>query len=187
MAAKVKVKGGVLQSRLSFVEKHGGKAGLERVLARLTPGDRAVLAGLLPSAWYPFVVGQRLDAAIFAELGGGRPDFFLRLGAASADKNLGGVHRAFLRPGDAHGFLAQTPEIYSFYYDQGRRTYEPVGEHEAVLVTHDAETFSEADCLTVVGWHRRALEMCGVGGVEVVEEECRARGGAVCRYRVRWA
>jgi hypothetical protein len=38
----------------------------------------------------------------------------------------------------------------------------------------------------VVGWYRKALGMCGISGVRIVEEECRARGGAVCRYRVRW-
>jgi hypothetical protein len=38
----------------------------------------------------------------------------------------------------------------------------------------------------VVGWYRKALELCGVKGVKIVEEECRAKGGAVCRYRVTW-
>jgi hypothetical protein len=28
--------------------------------------------------------------------------------------------------------------------------------------------------------------MCGVKGVKIKEEECRALGGAVCRYRVTW-
>ena len=76
--------------------------------------------------------------------------------------------------------------IYSFYYEQGRREYRKEGEREAVLTTHDAETFSAADCLTVVGWHRKALEMCGARQVRIVEEECRALGGTVCRYRLAW-
>jgi predicted hydrocarbon binding protein len=56
-----------------------------------------------------------------------------------------------------------------------------------VLTTRDAETFSVPDCLTVVGWHRRALEMCGAKQVRIVEEECRARGGTACRYRISWS
>jgi hypothetical protein len=96
------------------------------------------------------------------------------------------VHRAFLVPGNPHAFLAKTPLIYSYYYDQGRREYEKAGEKEAVLTTREAETFSAPDCLTVVGWYRRALEMCGGESPSVVEEECRAKGGDVCRYRLRW-
>ena len=42
----------------------------------------------------------------------------------------------------------------------------------------DTETSSAPDCATVVGWYRRALEMCGVEDPRV-EEECRAKGGRV--------
>jgi hypothetical protein len=119
-------------------------------------------------------------------LGRGRPEFFERLGEASAESNLSTVHASYLTRGDAHGFLAKSPSIYSLYYETGRREYEATGPREAVLTTHDAETFSAPDCLTVVGWYRKALEMCEVKGVRVVEEECRAKGGAVCRYRVSW-
>lgn len=184
----ISIKGSVLRTRLAFVRDLAPDSGLERVLSRLTPKERGVLDSLLPSAWYPFELGSRLDDAIVQELGGGRPEFFEKLGAASAEKNLGadGVHRRFLVPGDPQAFLAKTPLIYSYYYDAGRRDYEKTGEKEAVLTTHEAETFSAPDCLTVVGWYRRALEMCGAELPRVVEEECRARGGAVCRYRLTW-
>jgi uncharacterized protein (TIGR02265 family) len=185
----ISIKGSVLRTRLTLVGELAPGDGLKRVLARLTGQEREVLNSLLASAWYPFDLGKRLDDAIVQELGGGRTEFFERLGAASAEKNLGpgGVHRGFLVPGDPQGFLAKTPLIYSYYYNEGRRDYAKVGEKEAVLTTFDAETFSAPDCLTVVGWYRRALEMCGARSSRVVEEECRAKGGAVCRYRLSWS
>jgi hypothetical protein len=183
----VQIKGTVLLSRLALVEELA-PGGRPRVLGRLSEADREALANLLASSWYPFELGKRLDAAIVDELGGGRAAFFEKLGEASAEKNLGpgGVHRGFLVPGDPHAFLAKTPLIYSFYYDQGRRDYERAGEKAAVLTTHDAETFSAPDCATVAGWYKRALQMCGCEGVRVLEEECRAQGGSVCRYRLTW-
>jgi hypothetical protein len=43
-------------------------------------------------------------------------------------------------------------------------------------------------CYTVIGWYLQALQMCAAArNVSVVEEECRARGGAVCRYRLTWS
>ncbi len=185
----VRIKGSVLRTRLALIDDLRPGDGRERVLARLGQNERQDLDSLLPSGWYPFELGRHLDEAIVAEIGGGREEFFERLGEASADKNLGptGVHRRFLVAGDPHAFLAKTPLIYSYYYDQGRREYLRVSEHEALLVTHDAETFSAPDCLTVVGWHRRALAMCGAATPVVVEEECRASGGAVCRYRLSWS
>ena len=180
------VKGAVLKSRLAFVERQSGKPGVERVLATLPPDVQRTLRMLFTSNWYPFAIGKALDEAIVQVLGGGRPEFFERLGEASAEINLTTVHSSYLTKGDAHGFLAKSPSIYSLYYETGRREYQPTGPKEGVLTTRDAETFSAPDCLTVVGWYRKALEMCGVRGVWVVEEECRAKGGAVCRYRVKW-
>jgi hypothetical protein len=68
----------------------------------------------------------------------------------------------------------------------GRREYEQTGEREGVLTTYEAETFSKADCLTVIGWYKRALELCGAKNPRIVEDSCRARGDEVCRYRVSW-
>lgn len=180
------VKGTVLKSRLAFIDQHFGTAGRDKVLASLSPDDQHELQRLLPVKWYPFELGKRLDEAIVNVLGGGHNHFFLRLGEASADQNLARMHQAFLVPGDPHAFLAKAPTIYRLYYETGRREYQKVGPKEALLTTYEAETFSAPDCLTVIGWHRRALEMCGAQSVVIVEEECRAKGGEVCRYRVQW-
>jgi uncharacterized protein (TIGR02265 family) len=180
------VKGSVLKSRFAMIEEMGGPDALERVLAAMTPADRDALKAVVAIGWYPFDLGTRLDDAIVKSLGGGRADFFEKLGDASAVKNLGGAHKSFLAPGDPHRFLGRAHAIYAAYYKSGHREYERTGEKEGVLTTHDADAFSVPDCLTVVGWHIKALEMCGCTGVKVMEEECRARGGQVCRYRVSW-
>ena len=183
----VKIKGSVLKSRLSFVEQHFGKEAGQKVLSTLPAGDRALFEGLLTSVgWFDFEVGKRLDDAIVKVLAGGNSSFFEELGKASADKNLATVHKHFLAPGDPQGFLAKTSTIYSFYYEGGRRTYEQTGPKSGVMTTIDAETFSAPDCLTVIGWYKRALQMCGATGVKMVEEECRAKGGKVCRYKISW-
>lgn len=180
------VKGAVLKSRLGFVEEHGGADGLARVIASLPPDDQRALRIVFTSNWYPFELGQRLDDAIMQVLGHGQPDFFERLGEASAVKNLATIHAGYLTKGDAHGFLCKAPGIYSAYYETGRREYEKTGERSARLTTYDAETFSAPDCLTVVGWHKKALAMCDVPGARVVEAECRAKGGRFCRYEISW-
>lgn len=180
------IKGAILKTRLGFVEQHWGRAGLDRVLAVLPEDDQRALRAVLTVKWYPFAVGERLDRAIVDVLGEGRTEVFERLGAASADTNLAGVHKQFLTPGRPHVFLGKAALIYGFYYETGRRTYEQTGESSGVLTTYDAETFSTPDCLSVIGWYKRALELCGVHNVSIEEDECRARGGDVCRYRVRW-
>jgi len=182
-----KIKGSVLKSRLEFVRNEFGEEGLSKIIDNLPEEDRKILGRLVAVAWVDFEVGKRLDEAIVKVLGGGGTRFFERLGEASAEVNLGTLHSAFLTSGDPQAFLAKAPQIYRLYYDVGWREYEATGEREGVLTTHDAETFSKTDCMTVIGWYRKALELCGAKSVRIVEEKCRASGGDVCRYRVSWS
>jgi uncharacterized protein (TIGR02265 family) len=181
-----KVKGGALQSRLAFVREHRGDEGVQRVLARLSDADRATFSQVLVGGWYPFDLNERLDEAVAAEMGMG-DKVFLMMGEKSAMQNLTGAHRALLTEGDPHGLLRRTPQIYQMYYDTGRRTYENLGEKKARIRTYDAPTFSRHDCLTVVGWHTKAVEMCGGKNPRVTETLCRARGAEVCEYLLEWS
>ncbi len=182
------IKGNVLLARLEFVRGKGGPAAVDTVLSRLSKADQDVLRGwILPIGWYPLELNLRLDDAIAAVLSPeDRSRVFLEMGRASADANLGGPQRPFVKEGDPHFLLANSPRIYAAYYASGRREYERTGETSAVLTTHDAESVTATDCLTVVGWHVRAIELCGGKNVKVVEARCRAKGDPVCEYRCTW-
>lgn len=183
----MEIKGLIFHSRKEFVIEHFGEKGWSDVVASLPPEDQEVLQELILTAkWYPFEIGRRLDKAIVEVLGGGNPDIFKKIGIQSAKRGLTKVHKTFLAPGDPQAFMKKAPLIYKFYYDTGYREYEATGEDSGILTTHEAETFSEPDCLTVIGWYEEALRMCGAKNVSSVEEECRAKGGKVCRYRFKW-
>lgn len=180
------IKGGVLKSRLAFLEQHGGADAVPRVLAKLPEQDRALLAGPISAkGWYSFETGSRLDEAIEAELGGGDA-LFREMGAQSARDNLSPAQRAFVRERDPHALLKGAASIYRLYYDTGRRTFERQGPRKIVLTTHDSKTFSRADCLTVVGWHEQVITMCGGKNTRVTEVRCRALGDEVCEYVIEW-
>ena len=119
-------------------------------------------------------------------LGKGDTKIFEKIGEQSAKENLEGIHMAFIREGDPQGFMKQANAIYSFYYDTGRREYKETGPTSGVMTTFEAETFSAIDCLTVIGWYRIGLEMCGAKNVEITESSCRAKGADVCEYQFNW-
>ncbi len=182
------IKGNVLLARLKYVRETGGEAALQAILYRLPPEDAKVLQGwVLPITWYPLDLCLRLDDAIARVMSPhDRKGVFLAMGRASADANLSGPHRPFVREGDPHFLLQAAPQIYAAYYAVGRRSYERTGPTSGVLTTHDAENVTETDCLTVVGWHVRAIELCGGKDVRVTETRCRAKGDPVCEYRCEW-
>ena len=175
----MQIKGAVLKARLALIEQMAPGKGLPAVLGRLQPeeastlqyaagdpaGTRSIWAGgSTPRSWTSWAAASPSSSSASA-----RPP---------PSRTCAGSTSSSWSEGDPQEFLSRAPMIYAFYYDQGRRDYEPTGPREAVLTTHGAEVFSVPDCATVVGWHRRALEMCGARNPRVVEEECRARGGA---------
>jgi hypothetical protein len=183
----MEIKGGILQSRLEFIKERFGTEAVEQVLSDLSASDQAILRNPINSAgWYHFETGQRLDEAIARVIGKGDPRLFEEMGAASAEQNLSGVQKFYLDPGNPQGFMLRAPLIYHVYYDKGWRDYKPTGPTSGVMTTYEAETYSATDCLTVIGWYKRALGMCGATDIEIVEETCRAKGAEFCRYRVSW-
>ena len=185
---ETKIRGVVLMARKAFVQEHFGPGAWDRVLSSLPKEDQAVFSGIIVHVgWYPFGLGERLDKTIVEVLGKGDPHVFEEIGAKSARQNLTGVHKAFLTPGNPQAFLTQAKNIYGFYYNTGSRAYEATGPLSGVIVTKDAETFSLADCLTIVGWHKEALKMIGVKTVSIIETRCRAKGDPYCRYELTWA
>lgn len=183
----MEIKGLVLSARKDFVIEHFGEEKWETVIKSLPKGDYLALTDIILTAkWYSFGIGERLDRAIVQILGGGKNHIFKEIGAKSAQRGLTQVHKSFITPGDPQAFMRKAGVIYKSYYDTGRREYEETGPASGILTTYDAQTFSAPDCLTVIGWYEEALNMCGAMNVRIVEEECRAEGGKVCRYRCEW-
>jgi len=184
----MEIKGAIIESRLQFVKDRFGPKAVEDVLSALPASDQAMLRKPLNSAgWYHFQTGQHLDDAIVQVIGKGDARLFEEMGAASAQQNLTGIQKFYLDPGNPQGFMLRAPLIYHVYYDKGWRDYRPTGPTSGIMTTYEAETYSAADCSTVIGWYKQALKMCGARNVEMVEDTCRATGGDCCRYLVTWS
>ena len=184
-----KIKGSVLLSRLEFIKEHGGEQVLAQVLDKLDAEDRRVLTGMvLPVTWYDIHLELRLDRAMATVISPKDPNrLFLDFGRTSAEKNLAQYQSDFIEAGNPHRVLSFAPQLYRLYYDAGRRTYEKLGERRAVLRTFDAKTVTAEDCLTVVGWHERAIELSGGRNVRVKEPHCRTNGHPHCEYECEWS
>lgn len=184
------VKGTLVIARMKYLRAQGAEA-TERVLKRLSQADQAVLRGmLLPSTWYAVDLLMRLEMTIAAVLAkGDRRALFLDMGHFSADTNLGpgGVQRPYLRADDPHFLLQSVPRMYATQHSAGVRTYEQTGPRGAVIRTVAGEEPDAEDCLTAVGWLKRAIELSGGRDVTVTETQCRARGATCCEYACGWS
>ncbi len=186
-----KVKGTLLIARMKYLRAQGTEAA-ERVLRRLAQTDQTALRGmLLPGSWYSADLLQRFEMTIAAVLSSGdRRALFLDMGQFSAETNLSenGIQRAYVRRDDPHFLLRNVPRMYSAQHSDGStRTYEQTGLRSAVVRTIASEPPQPEDCLTAIGWLRRAIELSGGRTVQVEEAHCRASGAESCEFRCTWA
>jgi hypothetical protein len=167
-----------------------GEEDCERVLRRLSAADQQVLRGmLLPSSWYAADLVVRLEMTIVALLAHGeRRELFLDMGRFTAETNLGpnGVQRPYVKDGDPHYLLRNVPRMYAAQHAGGVREYEQLETKAAVIRTVAGEEPNPEDCLTAVGWLKRAIELSGGKIVTVQETQCRGRAGEACEYVCRW-
>ncbi len=185
------VKGTLVIARMKYLRAQGTEA-CERVLRRLSQADQQVLRGmLLPSSWYPADLLMRFEMTIAALLSrGDRRVLFVDMGQFTADTNLGttGVQRPYLREGDPHFLLRNVPRMYSAQHSDGTRTYEQTGPRSAIVRTLvESGEVDPDDCLTAVGWLRRAIELSGGKSVAVEEARCRAKGAPSCDFVCSWS
>ncbi len=184
------IKGTLLIARMKYLRARGAEES-ERVLRRLSAADQQALRGmLLPSSWYPAGLLLRLEMTTAAILSrGNRKQLFLDMGRFSADTNLGpsGVQRPYVKEGDPHYLLRNVPRMYSAQHSGGVRRYEEIGPKEATILTVAGEEPNAEDCLTAIGWLKRAIELSGGKIVTVEETSCRANGAGSCAYACRWA
>lgn len=184
-----KVKGTLVISRMKYLRARGDED-CERVLRRMSAADQQVLRGmLLPSSWYDANLVVRLETTAVALLSRGeRRELFLDMGKFTAETNLGpnGVQRPYLKAGDPQYLLRNVPRMYAAQHAGGIRTYEPLEAKAAVIRTIEGEEPNPEDCLTAVGWLKRAIELSGGRLVTVDETGCRGRGHSCCEYVCRW-
>jgi uncharacterized protein (TIGR02265 family) len=186
-----RVKGTLLIARLKYLGTHGPEK-VEAVLAGLSHEDQRQLRTMvLPSTWYALDLLRRLEERMATVLRHQtRSALFLDIGAAAAAANLTGkgLQRVYVRERDPHFLLRHAPSIYASYFSEGHRTYEATGEQSAVVRT--TKRFEEAhpeECLITIGWLKRAIEISGAEGVDVVEKRCGLRGAPHCEFECRWS
>ena len=174
---------------MKFLGCRGAEA-RSKVLERLSPPDRAMLTGVLPTSLYPAELLTRLDEAIAKVLAQGNTSQLLKdMGRFSAETNLGpgGAQRPYLRPGEVHFFLGNVPRMYSWVHESGRRTYAKTGERSAVICTLDGDPPHPGECLTTAGWLEAGIALSGGRDAAVSETLCRAEGAAHCEFHCSWA
>jgi hypothetical protein len=181
------IKGSAFLLTLQYVEANHGSAAKGRILARLDPAAREILAGvLLPIQWYPLEVFTRVLRAMDSELGRGDLSVVIERGTWAAIHDMRTVHKVLLKLVSTRWVVEKATRLWGSFHNTGRWETEALGDKGARATLFEHGIVDEAMCATLTGWMLGLLQLAGAKGTDVNHDECRARGATNCVYLLRW-
>ena len=186
LPGKVQVKGTMLHAHLDWLTKRvpDRAAAIKPHL----PADlfRAVVPGVLATAWIPLKTLVAVDRAIARAGRGDADQTFRELGRHSAVSNLAGVYASFVTD-EPHRFFEKQTRLHARFQDFGRSVYEVVSPREGRLTLEEYVEYSPVFCLSAVGYYIGALEtMKAPGPIEVRETKCVCSGDRSCVFLIKF-
>lgn len=181
------LKGASYLSTLAFIDQRFGASGRERVLAALSPEDRALVGGLmLPIGWYPLPPFPRLLRAMVDELGAGDLALSTERGTWAAIHDMKTTHKLLLKFASPGWVIEKGTSLWKNFHDTGRWDTAREGKSGAIATLRELGVADEAMCATLAGWMIGLLTVAGCKSPRVIHPECRASGGAACVFHATW-
>ena len=173
--AEQQIKGMILKSRLTYLEKRFGPDALSKVLPLMKGRSKEVMAdhkNIRATGWYPFSINKELDMAIFLAFGKGDERLYKDMGGFSNEfqDSVSSVD-IFSSPWK---FLRLQANAFPRFWRPGRLELIEVktsGDCEAIMKFHEVRS-CRTNCLTNIGFLEKGLEMCGAQDIKVWETKC---------------
>lgn len=152
-----------LRSNIAFVSTEFGEAGLQRVLQQLGHEDRRIIEtqGRLSSAWIPTRTWAVFAAAVFTTLAQGDTSLLVRMGEHSANTDLSGIYKIFVKLGSPEFILGRFARVLGTYFDHASAQLETPKAKSMVLTFRG---FDQKDHLIehcILGYCSAAIKSSG--------------------------
>jgi hypothetical protein len=181
-------KGTAVAAVASFVKTRFGSDGYERWLKSLPQESRDIFdRTLLASAWYPAEAGVFTPQKVMCDLFfNGSPYGAREQGRHSADQDLRGIYRMFVRVANPSFLIRNVAGIWGSYYSDSKARAAIGQESGARLYLAGITPVNPYLMNAVAGWVERALEICGCTGISVGMETGESEGKSLISYDLKW-
>jgi len=181
-----RIKGLAFAHLEEFIVSQHGEAGMQRVLARLSPETGKILRSWNASQWYPMQNVVDIDLAVVNALYGGDVKQAYFIGRFDLDRSVRQVYRLLFRFLEPTFLLKRSAKLWSNYYDRGALTIEQTQERLVLIRLSDFDPVQGCLCQVFMGAFAGALEACRARGVTITHPECVLEGARTCLFKASW-
>ncbi|MBK8727479.1 MAG: hypothetical protein IPL96_15930 [Holophagaceae bacterium] len=163
------------------VLRAGGEAAWQELLARVSPGCRALFSR--PIGLYEWIPAEMSDELSRAYLAKGDADFIRRRSVDAAREQITVLNRWLLRLISPSFLLENVPRIFAFYYRGGRVTVDLLKEGQAELSLWAIGFYQGWYERGLTAWLEYALTLTHATGVRVIYAAPGGEGIEAYRHR----
>jgi hypothetical protein len=161
----------------------------DTVLLRLAPELHHYLdERILPAGWYSeydLLALVKVLTTVFPIPHGAEP--WETCGRLTAQADLAGIYRAFLRAGEPGATLESVANHWRTYHDTGDMLFAAESDSAARITLRQYAIIDADMCRLNGGYLTGILIAAGAKNVRMVKLECRAAAAAQCVWRLSWS
>lgn len=182
------LKGSGWLGALALIKEKAGTEGLERVKAKLSEDDRALIFGkpILPVSWLDYGAYIRCMLVADQVIGTGSKALLAEAAHFAAEKNLKGLYRFLIAISSPQGAIAKAPLIWRQYHDVGTITIVATGKGFVDVKLTDWPDIPLYHDISHGAFMETAVEIAGGRNVRHTHPTCIARGDQFCLFKFTW-
>jgi len=178
-------KGTILKSLLKFLDQELTPAQREEVVAKLDAGTAELMQGrVLVSQPVPEASLNRITDAAAEVKGEDILSFGMRAGRAELQDAMG-IYRLVFAVMTPNALIGKASSLWRQVHNTGTMTVADKSDTHARIELSDFPS-ELAHCARLAGWFHGLAEMTRVRNVQIDHDVCKAKGGPLCAWTIRW-
>jgi hypothetical protein len=186
----IKIKALNIIKSKEFIKEKFSEQALSKVNDSLNEEDKEALKSLLPSSWFPQDTWVRFYEAVIRELGAGDESIVKEIGYYTADKELKGILRIFLKFASPERIINKFPALMETYFSADEHKMEAtatkLAENKYQISVKKFEPRHRLVELAMSGWMEASLKLAGAKYIKIDITKSLAQGEGNIEYVVSW-
>jgi hypothetical protein len=181
------IKGTALIDTIKAIKARAGEAELAKILQHLDGEAKTIFESpILPSAWYPLDAFVDFLEADIRETAGGDREALIARSEKVIEAQLRGIYKIFIKLGSPEFVIKRISAVHSTYFKGIQIIPELEDSNRAVIKYVGFKSGHEIMAYVIVGFYRKALEICGAKQVAVNFTIPISAGGAYAEMIITW-
>ena len=186
-ASAVRIKGTAVVDAIRAVRTREGERRFRDLVALVDEPFRAMFLGeIFDAAWYPLDAYVAFLAATLKYSGEDEKVLTAR-SEAVIERQLHGIYRVFVRLKSPESIIKRIVTIHSTYFTGASVGFDLPTPGRAIVKYGGFEKHHRLLEYVIIGFYRKALELCGAKRVQVMVTVPIAQGGGSCELTITWS